>query len=452
MSDREVQIQQLAEGVASGRMSRDELFRRAAILGISTSAFGAFLSAAASAAPRAPSKASGKITVVAGTGPGAEDKAWHDRSDAFKKAFPGIEVDEQVTVGVSFYDLVPKIQTMMAGGRAPDVFRVGNYTTATFASRGALLPLNEFIKSDKTLNWNDFVPRARDAMSYGGKVYALPENGESYGLYYNKTAFKEKGLPDPRGQWQAGKWTKAAFLKAATALTEGSGATKKFGFIFDTWNSENWPFINGGRILGNDLKTVLVDKPAAYGGYQFAADLVNKYHVAPTPSELASRPPFQLFSQGVVRMYLAGGWFIANYSQIKDFEWSTTGTPSLRTGLQTSKYEVSGYAITKDSKNPEAAWEYIKFISGRKGQGIWSVVGLPTRTTALGDFRRRSPWAKYYVPFIAQLSNVTWTPFFAKSAELEQALTDGMSNVWLGKESAKDASAGIAKKLRAIAA
>ena len=289
-------------------------------------------------------------------------------------------------------------------------------------------------------------------MTFEGHVYALPENGEAYGLYYNKTAFKQKGLPDPRQQWEAGTWTKDAFLHAAQALTEGSGANAKFGFIFDTWNSENWPFFNNGEIIAKDLKTVLIDKPAAYGGYQFASDLANKYHVAPTPTQLGSRPPFQLFTDGIVSMYLAGGWFIANYSQIKDFQWSTTGTPNLVKGLKTSKYEISGYAITKASKNPEAAWEYIKFISSRQGQAIWSVVGTPTRLTALADFRRRSPWANYYKPFIQQLTNVTWTPFFSKSAEVEQDVTNGLAKMWLGQETAQAATASIATQLHPLVA
>ena len=44
--------------------------------------------------------------------------------------------------------------------------------------------------------------------------------------------------------------------------------------VYETWNSENWIFFNGGKVLASDGKTVLVDKPAAYDGIQFAADLV----------------------------------------------------------------------------------------------------------------------------------------------------------------------------------
>jgi hypothetical protein len=45
------------------------------------------------------------------------------------------------------------------------------------------------------------------------------ENGESYGISYNATAFADKGLPDARAVGQ-GRVTQDAFL-AAKALTEG---------------------------------------------------------------------------------------------------------------------------------------------------------------------------------------------------------------------------------------
>jgi multiple sugar transport system substrate-binding protein len=451
--EQERAIQQLAEGLVTGRMSRDELLRRTAALGISVSAVAGALAGGASAARRADevdTSVSGTITVVANVGPGAENKAWKARTAAFVKKFPNVTVKDQNTVGATFYDTLPKVETMLAGGKPPDVVRTGNYTTALFGARNALVPLDSLIKGDKSLNWLDFNARARQAMMVNGKVYALPENNESYAIHYDASAFKAKGLPDPRKQWQQGTWTKDAFLKAAQALTEGSGPRKKFGFLYETWNSENWIFFNGGKVLAPDGKTVLVDKPAAYNGIQFAADLVTKYKVAPNAAELAGRAPYALFPQGVARMYLAGGWFIANFaSTIKDFDYATTGPPIMKPGLKTAKMEISGYAITRQSKNKEAAWEYVKFITGREGQKIWSVVGMPSRNSAIKDFQA-SDLAKWYKPFIQLLPAVEFTPFEAKSAEVAQELTSGLDAVWLGQRSARDATADVAKKLRAL--
>jgi multiple sugar transport system substrate-binding protein len=466
-TDRDRELYQLAERIARQDISRRDVLRYASALALSAPAVAALLAACESAGTPAPDTPapgtsapatstppdaiSGTISCIANTGAGAESEAWNARIDAFERLFPNVKVQRLENVGETFYALLPKVTTMIAGGNAPDTLRVGNYSGAMFAARDALLPLDDFIENDPDVNWDDFYPAAQEAFKLDGKIWALPENGESYGLYYNATAFEEKGLPDPRELWDAGMWTKDAFLDAAKALTEGSGANRRFGFLYETWHSENWIFFNGGKVLLDDLKTVTIDQPAAYEGLQFAADLVNVYNVAPNPSQIAGRPPTELFQNGVCRMYMLGGWYIANFAeQIKDFQVKTVGPPLLR--VKTSKLEISGYAITKASKNPQAAWELIKFITSPEGQNIWSVVGMPTRKSSLDTFLATGKYADLYKPFVELLPSVQHTPFFAKSAEIAQILTEGQDPIFLGQTTAEAACKVMAEKMRAVLA
>jgi multiple sugar transport system substrate-binding protein len=116
--------------------------------------------------------------------------------------------------------------------------------------------------------------------------------------------------------------------------------------------------------------------------------------------------------------------------------------------------EISGYAITRESKNQEAAWEYIKFITGPVGQSIWTVTGMPSRTSIINQFAAgKAPGSKYapfYKPFLATLSNARWTPFVAKSAEVENDLTNATAPMWLGSESAQQATQQLGKQLRSL--
>jgi multiple sugar transport system substrate-binding protein len=456
--DRDRESYQLMERMLRGELTRRELLARMGGLAVATPFAGALLAPtgvrAASGRRTAQDGAaiSGKISTIANTGAGAESAAWNKRIDDFIALNPGVEVERIEQVGQTFYALLPTVQTMIAGGTAPDTLRVGNYSAALFADRDALLPLDDFIANDPDVNWDDFYPGAQDAFKLDGKIYALPENGESYGINYNATAFAEKGLPDPREQWDAGEWNQEAFLAAAQALTEGEGADKKFGFLYETWNSENWIFFEGGKVLDNDLVTVRIDEDPAIAGLQYAADLVNVHKVAPNPAELAGRPPVDLFQTGIARMYMLGGWYIANFvNGITDFEYKTVGAP-IGPGGKTSKLEISGYAITKDSKNPEAAWEFIKYITGPEGQKTWSEVGMPTRNSNLTEFIATSPYAEWYKPFVEVLSNVQHTPFFGKSAEIADALARGQDPIFLGQVDAATACASMAEEMRAILA
>ena len=116
--------------------------------------------------------------------------------------------------------------------------------------------------------------------------------------------------------------------------------------------------------------------------------------------------------------------------------------------------EISGYAITKQSKNQEAAWEYIKFVTGPEGQSIWTVTGMPSRQTVIDQFAAgKAPGSKYatfYKPFLTTLNNARWTPFVAKSAEVAQALTSATAPMWLGSQTAQQACTKLAGQLRSL--
>ncbi|CAN5822492.1 hypothetical protein BH23CHL8_BH23CHL8_21430 [soil metagenome] len=439
-----------------GEISRRSFLRRAAALSLSTPVVGAFLAGARPAVALAQdgevnADLTGEISTISNTGAGAESTAWNERIDAFLALFPNVTVRRDERVGETYYTTSEAALRQIAGGVPPDTLRAGDYFAAQLATRGALLPLDEFIANDPDLNWDDFLPAARDSFTYDGQVFALPENAETYGINYNRTAFAEAGLPDPREQWDAGEWTLEAMLEAAKALTTGEGVDKKWGFLHETWNSENWIFYNGGKVLEDDLMTVRIDEPAAYEGLQFAADLTNVHGVAPQPLQYtAERGPIAQFQDGTGRMYMLGGWYIANFvNDISDFEYFTAGPP-IGPGGKTSKVEISGYVILKDSPNPEVAWEFIKFITGPVGQRIWSVVATPTRQSSLEEFVAESPYREYYQPFVEILPNAQHSPFWERAAEISQILTDRQADIFLGNRDAQSATADMAAEMRAV--
>jgi multiple sugar transport system substrate-binding protein len=439
-----------------GELSRRTFLRRAAALSLSTPVVTAFLAGArpgvALAQDAEPNPdLTGEISTISNTGAGTESAVWNERIDAFEALYPNVTVKRDEHVGETYYQTSEAALRQIAGGVPPDTLRAGDYFAAQLATRGALLPLDDFIANDPDLGWEDFLPAARDSFTYDGVVFGLPENAETYGINYNRTAFQEAGLPDPREQWEAGEWTLEAVLEAAKALTTGEGVDKKYGFLHETWNSENWIFYNGGKVLEDDLKTVLIDQPEAYGGLQWAADLANVHGVAPNPLQYtAERGPYPQFVDGTGRMYMIGGWYIANFvDTIKDFEYFTAGPP-IGPGGKTSKVEISSYVILKDSPSPDVAWEFIKFITGPVGQEIWSVVGTPTRQSNLDKFVAESPYKEYFAPFVETLPNAQHSPFWERSAEISQILSDGQADIFLGSVDAQSRTAEMAESMRAV--
>ena len=77
------------------------------------------------------------------------------------------------------------------GGGQFDMIFIGLYETPDFAKRGWLKPMENF---PAEYDIEDVFKSLRDGLSYDGKLYALPFNGESSMLMYRKDLFEAKGL------------------------------------------------------------------------------------------------------------------------------------------------------------------------------------------------------------------------------------------------------------------
>jgi sorbitol/mannitol transport system substrate-binding protein len=80
------------------------------------------------------------------------------------------------------------------GGGQLDLFFIGLYEAPIFGKLGLLKPI-ENLPADYDID--DVFKAIRDGLSYNGKMYALPFNGESSMLMYRKDLFDEKGFTVP---------------------------------------------------------------------------------------------------------------------------------------------------------------------------------------------------------------------------------------------------------------
>jgi multiple sugar transport system substrate-binding protein len=202
---------------------------------------------------------SGTVTVRY-WGQGPERVAWAKRI-TFQRQVPERE-GRLAAAAEERYDEFPALQvTQIAAGHAPDVMRVLNYQPTQLVAQGnALMPLDDFIKNDKTLDVPDFVPVAWAAGKVGGKQFAVPQNGEPYNVHYNKDAFAKAGIKDPWAQYNAGTWNEQSFKAAAKALQEKAGV--KFGAAWESWNYDVFVFMGGGKILDPKLKPLIQAQPS----------------------------------------------------------------------------------------------------------------------------------------------------------------------------------------------
>ena len=129
--------------------------------------------------------------------PDYEDQL-NEMVDSFEKENKDIKVDVEL---VPFNDYFTKLQTLMAGDQAPDVFELNYENFVSYAEKGALLDLGKYIEDDKDFDSSELNKEAFEAYQYDGKQYGMVESFSNVVTFYNKDLFDEAGIDYPTKDW-----------------------------------------------------------------------------------------------------------------------------------------------------------------------------------------------------------------------------------------------------------
>lgn len=369
----------------------------------------------------------------------------------FTAKHPNISVKVE---SASYGDYWQKLQIMIASQTAPDIFQINPDFLAVFAAKGALLDLNTFIAEDKTFSIQDYYPEIIKAHQIKEQLFVLPRDVAPSVLFYNETLFKEAGLKTPYEYFKEDQWNWDIFLQAAQKITKPE--IQQYGIAFETmWHRAlQWVWQNGGEAFDSvDNPTeCLLNMKSSYEGYQFAADLINLYHVSPSPRLTKTQSSTELFITGKVAMDINGAWMIPSYKNIKDFKWDIAPLPKgMRWGDVTGG---SGPAIYKFSKHPKEAWEVAKALAGVEAQSLFAEAGyiVPTMKTVFNsqkfltsDSLPRNKDCFLEVQEYAKIPVLT-----DKYMEIDNIIQKQLDLVWLGEQTAKEAMDKVVPEINKI--
>ncbi len=300
-------------------------------------------------------------------------------ADEFQKLHPNIKIKFQ---DVDAENIVTKITTQIAGGNAPDAAYLDLSAVTDFGTRNALVELDSYIQRSRAVDPKDYVGEFAKAAQIKGHFYGLPFDGESTGIFYRTDLFEQAGLEPPRPDW-----TWEDFEEAAKKLTIPS--KRQYGFaIFASEANYYWlPWLwsTGGRLMSPDGKIMFNDangKKAA----EFYLGL-KKY----SPPDLYGSNSWDgrvAFAQGKVAMYEAGAWFagtlLSEFPKTKG-KWGAAAMP--RDKYCATVIAGDALVIFAQSKNKDAAWKWIEFLSAPQNVAKWNT-GTPKNPSTLLPVRK----------------------------------------------------------------
>ncbi len=386
-------------------------------------------------------KEEGKVVTWAFWGYPKADKVYGKIVQDFEKDFPDVKVKLLHFSG----DYYTKVQTMMAGGVAPDIIWLDDDNYREFAKKGSIVDLMSYVEKDK-FGISDFYPSVFDAYRYKGGLYGIPKGMNVLVFFYNKDLFDKAGISYPSEDW-----TFEEFLEKAKQLTldiDGDGKIDQFGF--GRWESDAWLGLiwqNGGEVFNKDMTECLIDSPEAIEGLRFWADVWLRYHLSPTPLPTASQVEDiadRLFISGKVAMNCGAYCRLIEYrGQIKTFKLDVASFP--RSKKKIVPVASGCFSITTQSKHPEAAWEFIKYITSPPAAEIYfKELGeeQPPRISLANVQYEVDSFLEHHALFNEEMKFSRACPIHAvkggrgKSAAV---IVDNLEFLWLGQKSAEEA-------------
>ena len=406
--------------------------------------------------------------LVAGCGGGSDSSSggktnivlWHGYVDVEGKAltaaatrFNATHPDIHVTVqnyGNADYAL-NKVLTAIRGGSYPDIVYLYGSWAANMARTPKAVDLAPLIKADPSINWNDFWPAERQAVTVGSKIVGVPALVDNLALVYNKKLFDQAGLAYPTADW-----TWDDFRAAAKKLTDPSA--KQFGWAYVNDASEDtvWRFDAllwqaGGDILTPDQKHAAFNSPAGVAAATLLQQMATVDHSVYLDNGNGNYA--NLFNSGKIGMLFTGPWDLSGFP---DVDYGIQVLPGNQ-NHQTISGPDQWVMLDNGDARRNAAWTFLKWFTSTDEAMRWSLAtgDLPirasqTQTATYPKYTARYPGVATFVQ--NEQNAVKARPVLSTYNEISQAMGQAIQAILLGKAQPQQALDQAAQQVDQILA
>ncbi|MBC8248865.1 MAG: sugar ABC transporter substrate-binding protein [Anaerolineales bacterium] len=350
----------------------------------------------------------------------------------FGQTHPNIKIKVETA---SWDDYFTKLQTLIAGGTAPDVFELNYENFVSFASKGVLLNLDPLAEADAAFDPDVFYPRAQGAFSFNGMQLGLPETFSTVVMFYNKDLFDQAGLSYPADDWT---WQDA--VTAAEALTDtGAGV---WGLYSPTqfWEFYKKAAQNDCSFFNEDQTEVTINTPECVEALETMVGFVTEDKVMPSDAEMGGMSDGDMFTAGNIAMDITGIWMFAAFEGAP-FQWDIQVEPGLK--QQATHFFANAVSVFAATRHPQEAWEWVKFFTSspemaqiRVDSG-WELPAL-SNPAYVEDYLKLSPPANRAAVF-QSLEHAIVPPVIERQNEMQDIVNQLLDQVKLGQLTPQEA-------------
>lgn len=380
-----------------------------------------------------------KVTLSYGVWDQNQKAAMQELATAFTATHPNITVDVQLTPWEGYWT---KLKAAATGGSAPDVFWMNGPNFQLYASNGVISANPEQVDTS-------VYPKALvDLYTYDGKVFGLPKDMDTVGVWYNKKLFDAAQVAYPKDGW-----TWADFQAAAAKLTEEAKGV--YGTAAELTSFQEYQYDTiaqaGGYVIGPDGKTSGYADPKTIAGLKFWTDLIAAKH-SPDLKTMTDTVPLQLFEAGKVAMYWGGSWNAAEFTG-NDYTKDKVDVAVLPKGEKQATI-IHGVAneVSAKSEHPKQAWEFVKYLGSKDAADILGKKGpIPAYNGTQTAWVAAHPELKLQV-FLDELAYAVPYPVSKNTAAWNEAELTYLTKAWSGQEPVAKSATDLAAAMNALLA
>lgn len=382
----------------------------------------------------------------------SEEATFKDLISQFEADHDGVDIKLNV---VPYDQMFSNIDAQLSSGKAPDLFRVDYGNLGVYSSQDQLLDLSEYFSDEEVA---EFTPAMWEAVSFDGAPYGVPHQTDVSALLVNTQMLTDAGIdPATLPTTQDDAWSWDEFADVATQL-RGALPADKYPFAYNwqlggapRWLS--WLFEANGTFL--DGTSATIDSPEGEKALDFTKSFFENEWVPPTSSTKGTVYADNLFTEGTVAMAFAGSFLVPDIDSLAKFDWTAIPMPKDERGAT----DLGGNALvaTKDTKNPELAAEFLKFMVSADAMSEFcaNTNELPTRLDLEGDaveFKVRPDVMPVFVDQAGTIepSDVKQLTSPAMAA-INTALQDQLEAAFIGGQSTADTLANLSAAIEEAA-
>lgn len=352
----------------------------------------------------------------------------------YERDHPNVKVNYQMQSPKNYRS---RLQSAIDGGTGPDIARIHN-TWVPMLSK-SLTPAPEGF-----FNPAEFYPIVTSNFVLGSKLYAIPLEVDGLALYYNKDILAEGGA-EPPTDWNA-------FRKLAFDLTRrnpDTGIIERAGAALGTTNNiDHWSDILGLLILQNSGDPGNPGDPAV----QDALTFYTIFSVSDESWDTSQPNSTYAFATGTLAMMLAPAWHAAEIEAINPtLSFGVAPAPKLATtDLNWATYWAE--AVPVSSKHPEAAWEFLGYLTSNevlqklyKAESQIRTIGEPYPKPALASSLLSDPIA---APFVAQGNS--YASWYLSARTYDEGINDEFIKYYEDAVNAVNDGAGVESTLKTL--